>query len=195
MAQIVPMSGEKTAPPVPRYPRRHLTAEEEHLWSVVAHTVEPLRHGRKARTAPAARAIKKRPVSTLAAPPVAPPHPRPLAPAQPAAIGRREKQALARGRTAIDARIDLHGMTQTEAHGALLRFLHRAQAGGGKFVLVITGKGSPVASRADRGILRRQVPLWLGLPEFRACVFGFAVADIGHGGDGALFVRLRRVRG
>ena len=190
------MNGEKPTRPLARRSRRRLTAEEEHLWSAVARTVEPFRHGRKInpRIADATRPVKKqaagRPVALVRLQPV-PPAPPPL----PAAITRREMQALARGRTAIDARIDLHGMTQTQAHGALLRFLHRAQAGGAKFVLVITGKSSPLAARDGRGILRRQVPLWLGLPEFRACVLAFDAADIGHGGDGALFVRLRRVRG
>ena len=83
------------------------------------------------------------------------------------------------------------GLTQAEAHEALLRFLRRAQAEGAKFVLVITGKGGP---GGDRGVLRRQVPLWLALPELRACVLGFDVAHVGHGGEGALYVRLRKGR-
>jgi len=106
----------------------------------------------------------------------------------------RDQQQLARGHTAIDARIDLHGMTQAQAHGALLRFLHAAQAKGAKFALVITGKGAPNAPRGARGVLRQQVPLWLALPEFRACVLGFDVAHVGHGGEGALYVRLRKAR-
>ena len=110
-------------------------------------------------------------------------------------------ERLARGRANIDARIDLHGLTQAEAHAALLRFLHRAQAEGARFVLVITGKGTPATAgtqhpaSGERGVLRRQVPLWLGLPEFRSCVLGFDGAHVGHGGDGALYVRLRRTRG
>ncbi|HWN52344.1 MAG TPA: Smr/MutS family protein [Xanthobacteraceae bacterium] len=107
---------------------------------------------------------------------------------------RREKQQLARGRLAIEARIDLHGMTQAEAHGALRRFLHRSWASDAKFVLVITGKGAPNAPRGDRGILRQQVPLWLALPEFRRYVLGFDAAHTGHGGEGALYVRLRKAR-
>jgi DNA-nicking Smr family endonuclease len=59
---------------------------------------------------------------------------------------------------------------------------------------VITGKGSPAAASDERGILRRQVPLWLGLPDMRACVLGFDAAHVGHGGDGALYVRLRRTK-
>ena len=86
-------------------------------------------------------------------------------------------------------------MTQAQAHDALLHFLRRYQAEGAKFVLVITGKGSAGAvARGERGILRRQVPLWLALPEFRACVLGFDIAHLGHGGEGALYVRLRKMR-
>ena len=109
-------------------------------------------------------------------------------------ILRKDRQRLARGNAAIDARIDLHGMTQAEAHGALRRLLRRSQADGAKFVLVITGKGAPDASRGERGVLRRQVPMWLALPEFRRYVLGFDVADTGHGGEGALYVRLRKAK-
>ncbi len=105
-------------------------------------------------------------------------------------LGRKAKRRLARGSDAIDARLDLHGMTQAEAHGALLRFLHRASGDGARVVLVITGKGGGASE--GRGVLKRQVPLWLGLPEFRACVVGFESAGIGHGGEGAMYVRLRR---
>jgi DNA-nicking Smr family endonuclease len=101
---------------------------------------------------------------------------------------------LSRGRKEIDARIDLHGMTQTRAHHALSTFLHRASHDGLSFVLVITGKGRTVGPESERGILRRQVPLWLSLPEFRALVVGYEEASIGHGGAGALYVRIRRAR-
>jgi DNA-nicking Smr family endonuclease len=87
----------------------------------------------------------------------------------------------------------LHGRTQSEAHTALLRFLHRAQADGAKTVLVITGKGG-VSSAGERGVLKRQVPLWLALPEFRGLVVGFGPAALGHGGAGALYVQVRRGR-
>jgi DNA-nicking Smr family endonuclease len=84
-------------------------------------------------------------------------------------------------------------MTQTEAYAALRRLLQRSQANGAKFVLVITGKGVPNSAINERGVLRRQVPLWLALPEFRHYVTGFDVAHPGHGGEGALYVRLRKV--
>jgi DNA-nicking Smr family endonuclease len=85
----------------------------------------------------------------------------------------------------------LHGFTQHEAHAALLRFLRNAVERDAHLVLVITGKGRG----GEIGVLRRQVPQWLGLPEFRALVVGFEDAAIAHGGEGALYVRLKRGRG
>lgn len=110
----------------------------------------------------------------------------PLAP-----LGKRERTKLSRGRSEIEARLDLHGMTQMRAHRALSGFLHRAHHDGLTFVLVITGKGR---SGGESGVLRRQVPEWLSLPEFRAFVVGSEEAGIGHGGEGALYVRIRRAR-
>jgi DNA-nicking Smr family endonuclease len=199
------MSGDESAHPDAgrRRGHRRLTEDEEHLWSVVARTIKPLRHAKKIAAArhkaptpeaagsvarPSVRSVKKKAVDAPAA------TPRQHAPPAPISIVRRERQHLARGRAAIDGRLDLHGMTQAQAHDALMRFLHRSQARGAKFVLVITGKGSPTARPDARGILRRQVPLWLGLPELRACVLGFDVAHVGHGGEGALYVRLKKAR-
>jgi DNA-nicking Smr family endonuclease len=111
-------------------------------------------------------------------------------------LERRYKQRLARGSEPIDRRIDLHGRTQSEAYSALLRCLQKAQADGAKTVLVITGKGARASDFAsERGVLKRQVPLWLTQPEFRAYVLGVEEAHIAHGGTGALYVRVRRKRG
>ena len=121
------------------------------------------------------------------------PPPKPQAPPL-APLGRRERSQLSRGKKEIDARIDLHGMTQTRAHRALFGFLQRAHGEGLTFVLVITGKGKVGGPESERGVLRRQVPQWLSLPEFRSLVVGFEEAHIGHGGEGALYVRVRRAR-
>jgi DNA-nicking Smr family endonuclease len=175
--------------------RRTLSEEESALWRGVARSVKPLRRKPKPTVKP--EAAEEMPA---AAPAKLTPRPRPSpprmpkAPTPPVRLARRERQKLARGSTPIDARIDLHGMTQAQAHGALARFLRRAQADGARFVLVITGKGARAASE-DRGVLRRQVPLWLSLPEFRDAVLGFEEAHVAHGGEGALYVRLRRPRG
>ena len=183
--------------------RRALSAEERALWRGVARSVKPLRHrapvepdleeaGAAAPPPPAKPKPAKlaKPAKPPAKPPAAP-APKPPPPLAP--LARREKQKLARGAAAIDARIDLHGMTQAQAHAALARFLWRAQADGARFVLVITGKGARSA-HGETGVLRRAVPHWLGLPEFRDAVVGFEEAHIGHGGEGALYVRLRRGR-
>ena len=140
---------------------------------------------RNAAPKPAARRRHAAPPRIAAAPK---PQPPPLAP-----IGRRERSQLSRGRKEIDARIDLHGMTQIRAHRALFGFLQRAHHDGLTFVLVITGKGK-IGAGSERGVLRRQVPQWLGLPEFRTLVVGFEEAHIGHGGEGALYVRVRRAQ-
>jgi DNA-nicking Smr family endonuclease len=179
--------------------RRQLSDEEEALWTGFTRSITPLRPAKSAK--PSAKKPSATP-SAAGAPSPSPARPRAVAPreAPPAApplapLGRRLKQRVARGREPIDARIDLHGMTQHEAHAALLRFLHRAQANGAKTALVVTGKGKSAAHRDaahERGVLKRQVPLWLALPEFRPLIVGFDDAHAGHGGEGALYVRLRR---
>jgi len=128
-----------------------------------------------------------------AAKPEAPPRaaPPPLAP-----LGKRMRSKLGRGTESIDARIDLHGMTQADAHSALAHFLRRAQHDGARVVLVITGKGArPGADpHAERGVLKRQVPHWLESAEMRSFIVGYESAGIGHGGTGALYVRVRKSR-
>jgi DNA-nicking Smr family endonuclease len=94
-----------------------------------------------------------------------------------------------KGRLPIEGTVDLHGLTQSEAHALLLSFLHRAYADGRRYVLVITGKGE--SFRSD-GILRRAVPAWFATPPFRALVSGQEAAGRRHGGAGAIYVRLRR---
>jgi DNA-nicking Smr family endonuclease len=185
---------------------RALTPEEADLWSVVARTVRPLRPGALGpKLAPVAEQQNNAVVPETPRPArngmavangfkTTAPNPRPPGPPALNPIMRKEKQKLARGHATIDARIDLHGMTQTEAHAALRNLLQRAQANGAKFVLVITGKGLANGSFNGRGVLRRQVPQWLALPEFRRYVAGFDIAHTGHGGEGALYVRLRRAK-
>ena len=101
-------------------------------------------------------------------------------------------QRVARGHAAIDVRLDLHGLTQKQAHAALLHFLTQAQAQDAKLALVVTGKGIAAGAASERGVLRRQVPLWLSLPEFRRFIVSFQEAHASHGGEGALYLRLRR---
>jgi DNA-nicking Smr family endonuclease len=194
MKRLVPI-----ADPAPPRRRRALSEEERVLWESVAKQVKPLRKRQpaaKAHASPEAETkagvkpvVPAKPIPVKSVPAPRPQTPPPLAP-----IGRRERAQLSRGKREIDARLDLHGMTQTRAHRVLLSFLQRAHVDGLTFVLVITGKGKVGGADSERGVLRRQVPQWLSLPEFRALVVGFEEAHIGHGGEGALYVRVRRAR-
>jgi DNA-nicking Smr family endonuclease len=190
----------RTGSDTPR-PRRRLSSDEHKIWNGVTRSVTPLSR-RRAPVAAATASEDPKPAATarrrrieLAPPP--PSATKPVAATLPMApLGRRQKQRLARGSDEIDARLDLHGRTQSEAHVALLGFLRRAQHEGARFVLVITGKGDPAAHdfSSARGVLKRQVPMWLRLPEFRAFVLSVEDAHAAHGGGGALYIRLRRAR-
>jgi len=107
-------------------------------------------------------------------------------------LERPVKRKLSRGKLKLEARIDLHGLFQSEAHSILLEFLVRAHERGMRHVLVITGKGSSMGSE---GALKRAVPLWFSKPEFRYLISSHEPAAHHHGGDGALYVRLARAGG
>jgi DNA-nicking Smr family endonuclease len=170
--------------------KRGLRKDEDALWKEVTKRIAPLRRlpadAEVADASPEPDVVVSAPV--VIAPKLSKP-PKPKAPPALAPLGRRLKQRVARGHEAIDGRLDLHGLTQAEAHGELLHFLHRSQAKGAKTVIVITGKGG---RDGGEGVLKRQVPLWLSLPEFRTLVIGFEDAHRVHGGEGALYVRLRK---
>ncbi len=179
----------------PPHRLRRLSDEEIALWTEVARSVS--------RRRGASLPVASKPLaSTATAPPTAdaagstelrPAKPRalPLAP-----IERRLKRELARGRGAIDGALDLHGMTQAEAHQALRGFLRHSQTRGARLVIVVTGKGGPLDEPApfgqERGVLRRLAPQWLREQDLRPIVLGFEEAGRAHGGSGALYVRLRR---
>lgn len=196
--------------------RRHrgLSPDERRLWQAVTADVTPI----APRPAPSS-APSSPPAPAVAAPPsAAPGEPAAAAEVAPPARGRtaisrtalrlgatpqppalaplppRERRRIVRGIREIDARIDLHGLTQAEAHVRLRGFLARAQAQGATMVLVITGKGGADGALAadGRGILRRVVPQWLAFAEFRGLVVGFEEAHPAHGGAGALYVRVRK---
>ena len=132
---------------------------------------------------------------------------RPAAPPLPSPLDRRKTRQIARNQRPIDAVLDLHGMRQREAHAALRTFLLSAHGRGLKLVKVITGKGyhgdtaaaapqrpwsDSVHDAGERGVLKRLVPEWLHEPELRRVVVAFSSAARGHGGEGALYVELRR---
>ena len=184
----------------PRRPRR-LSAEEHTLWTAVTRAIKPLKPVPVSESAPHS-SHHGEPAPERHPAPAVPPAARaraaaPLAAPAPAPLERRLRQRIAKGHEPILRRLDLHGFTQREAHDALAHFLRAAQADGVRIALVVTGKGVRGTERdpfAERGVLRRLVPQWLHAPEFRNLVVGFDAAHVGHGGDGALYVRLRRGR-
>ncbi len=104
-------------------------------------------------------------------------------------LDRRTQINLRRGKVGIEARIDLHGMTQEQAHRALSDFLADSQAAGRRAVLVITGKGA-----GGTGILRDAVPKWLNEGANRKRVRAFSHAQPKDGGEGALYVLLKKLK-
>jgi DNA-nicking Smr family endonuclease len=117
-------------------------------------------------------------------------------------LDRRNSERLRKGQMTIDGKVDLHGMTQAEAHTRLRTFISAAQLQGKRCVLVVTGKGSRGQKTDDaafmgsdrRGILREAVPKWLVAADMRRLVIDFRTAQPKHGGSGALYVLLRRDR-
>jgi DNA-nicking Smr family endonuclease len=178
--------------------------DDDALWEKVVETAAPLK-GR-------ARAATPKPGKVAA--PIAketPPVPRPAREAtksipkpahvpRAAPLDRQTSRQLDKGKLEVEAHLDLHGLRQRDAHAQLRRFLKTAQARGLRHVLVITGKGADQAtSRSfyeedERGVLRNAVPHWLAEPEFAALVVSFSPAPRRLGGEGALYVRLRRPR-
>ncbi len=194
---------------------RGVSAEERDLWHRAMRDAQPIRRTRRHPAAPdpvgdaddaagAGQATKDR-SPPAATPPKAPPRPQPTPPMQPkpraepplapgrfADLDRRTADRLRRGQLAIDARLDLHGMTQAAAQDALTGFLTGAAERGQRCVLVITGKGT---FSETGGVLKRQVPRWLNMAPLRQRIVAIAEAQPRHGGAGALYVLLKRKRG
>ena len=175
------------------------------LWEKVAGTASPLKRGRDApapklpkTAAPVAKAKPQRPGPVT--PPLPKPVPKPAHVPRAAPLDRQTSRQLDKGKLEVEARLDLHGMRQRDAHAQLRRFLKTAQARGLKHVLVITGKGADqTAAKSfyeedERGVLRQAVPHWLSGPEFAPLVVSFSQAPRRLGGGGALYVRVRRSR-
>lgn len=134
-----------------------------------------------------------------------PVRPEPAPRAKPApdlqAFDQKRARKLKTGRAEIEARLDLHGLKQVEAHAALRRFLASCHGNGLRTVLVITGKGGSAGARRaehdgwagghERGVLKRNVPRWLAEPDLRRIVVSYTDSSIRHGGEGAIYVHLR----
>jgi DNA-nicking Smr family endonuclease len=197
--------------------RRTITADEAELWKHATRSLEPVKA--KPRVVSVDRLSES--LSSAAPPPPrasatrAKAKPGPLSRAKPGApavpanrhvpppladFDRRKARQIASGKVEVEARIDLHGLRQRDAHARLRAFLLEAHARGFKTVLVITGKGGEepadrlgdLAGERQRGVLRRNVPHWLGEPELRGIVLSFTQASVRHGGAGALYVQLRK---
>ncbi len=185
-----------------------LSAEDARLWAQVAADTRPLKADKRdsaAKKAPkpdpaksSTKTAKTKPAAP--APPRPPSAPRPpeLSAGASPGVDKRLGDRLRRGQLPIDARVDLHGMTQAEAKTALDDFIVASRHGGRRCVLVITGKGGSRGTddygRARPGVLREAVPKWLNTATMRPHILSFAQAQPKHGGAGALYVLLKRLR-
>ena len=105
-------------------------------------------------------------------------------------MDRRTISRFRHGHLSIESRLDLHGLGQTRAYVALRRFVDMAWRSGLRSVLVITGKGTRANGKI--GVLRTAVPLWLNEPDLRPKVLSFTYAQPRDGGEGALYLLIRR---
>jgi len=190
---------------------RGLTPEERDLWAAVtkdARALDPAARRRSViedaapeaaeRPAVPKKADAAKPIQTQSQ--ITPPsRVAPATPTQGSGTDRRTQLKMRRGQIEIEGRIDLHGMRQAEARRALETFIASSAASGRRCVLVITGKGSTrpddepgFMPERERGVLREQVPRWLALPPMAPAVITWQPAARRHGGDGALYVLLRR---
>ena len=176
---------------------RRLNPDDAELWRRVARDIVPMpgRSPHPARrhlagisgNAGETPAVQKKP--SAAPSPKSAPSPAPPPLDQFAGVDRATAERLKRGRRAIEARLDLHGMTQAEAHRVLFGFVAGSRIAGRRCVLVITGHG-----RSSGGILKSAVPRWLHEPDLRRDVLAIAPARPQHGGAGALYLLLRKER-
>lgn len=168
-------------------------SEERALWRAAMQGVAPLpKRGAPMASEPSTLAAKAKPARRVLPRPLATARLPDLAPGVAPGVDRRNAERLRRGERKIEARLDLHGMTQDEAHRALNAFLDRAEHAGWRCVLVITGKGRAGSSAA--GVLRAAVPRWLNEAPNRARLLAIAAAQPKHGGAGAMYLLLRRKR-
>ena len=168
--------------------KRPLRPDEVKIWGVVAGTVHPL-PGRATLVPPPSPETKAVETPARIPPPAATPKAKPRARDAVEEIEPNRRHRIARERDPIGARLDLHGYDQDRARAVLESFLRRAAGDGLRAVLVITGKGV----QGD-GVLRRRAPEWLAAPHLSDLVAGISEASRRHGGEGALYVALKRKR-
>ena len=163
--------------------RRHTTDEERELFRAVLSGKALHRKARpQPKTGPAKPAQKKTQSTS-------------------SGVDGHTGERLRRGTMAPDSKLDLHGLTESAAHRALSSFLQAAHKRGDRLVLVVTGKGARASAEAfdleprSRGVLKTMVPRWLGEPQFARLIAEMRGAHRRHGGDGALYVYLRKAKG
>jgi DNA-nicking Smr family endonuclease len=159
------------------------------LWQEAVRDVVPLRP-RNSPIEPTAAAVSN-PDQTRVETSVAGPSPETPPLDRFGGIDRANAERLKRGLRKIDATLDLHGMTQVEAHRALAAFIAASHDAGRRCLLVVTGRG---LGSSGPGVLKRSVPRWLEEPELRRRILAIAPAQPRHGGSGAAYVLLRRPR-
>jgi len=190
--------------------RKTLSEEDQKLWDMVKQSAEPLHavsYTPPTPMAPAKRpevktprriepfSIKGRPESRLRFDLATDPM-QPLSRA-PQVLDKRTHERLRKGKKAPEARIDLHGMTAAQAHGALRGFVLSSHARGLRLVLVITGKGNTTRDEIGimptrNGVLRHALPQWLGTPDMHPMILQISSAHLRHGGGGAYYVYLKK---
>ncbi|MFD1200164.1 Smr/MutS family protein [Brucella gallinifaecis] len=177
----------------------YLRPEDRILWETVAKTAKPLA-GKKLQaeelvvfSALMAQEVEKKPAKKASAPALDTVEPKKKITALKEmpihSFDRPTHRKISKGRVDIEARIDLHGLTQNDAYDLLYGFLLSAHGRGLKHVMVITGKGRSFGSE---GVLKQAVPHWFSTPLFRLLVSAYEDAAHHHGGNGALYVRLRK---
>ena len=183
--------------------RRQVSAEEEHMWRAHLADVAPLpgrsRDATQDQIPEQAAADPRRPRPTeypqpVTLPPLPPRSKGPLpslTPGHVVGLDRRNGERFTRGEFAVEARVDLHGLTHDAARERVGRFLHQASYAGRRCVLIITGKGGPNGD----GVLRSELPHWLNSGDLRPLILAFSTALPKHGGGGAVYVLLKRRRG
>jgi len=168
-----------------------LTTDDNAVWAHFARQIALL-PGRRAPVLPPDAPAPAPIISPRFAVPHAPP-PRPIAAAvsignQPGGVDNATWQKFRTGKLAASRTLDLHGRTAQRAFHALAAFIRTAHADKQRCVEVITGRGSGETG----GVLRREVPMWLNLPDIRPLILGAAHPHAAN--PGSIRLLLRRIR-